>query len=48
MPKQRQNIIWVVVVVVVVVVVGGVRVNLQAWLQLFQQHVTLLIRYELD
>ena len=49
MPKRRQTVVWaVVVVVVVVVIVGGVRVDLQAWLQLFQRHVTLLIRYELD
>ena len=49
MPKRRQTVVWaVIVVVVVVVIVGGVRVDLQAWLQLFQRHVTLLIRYELD
>ena len=51
MPNRRQTVVWavvVVVVVVVVVIVGGVRVDLQAWLQLFQRHVTLLIRYELD
>ena len=49
MPKRRQTVVWaVVVVVIVVVIVGGVRVDLQAWLQLFQRHVTLLIRYELD